>query len=170
MTETRAPFNGKKKELLLIQIPMSAENVMTVRKHIMSQCVTNDAIVNGIRAIGTPVQDGDLNSSRECFEAFYAEMCANATGCKFVTTDYVRGLRCGDNYGSRPFLNYIWEAWPNFVAYALAKLAERDAEIAKLREYYAANEDINRVGLFFSTREMFNRMNKACAALKGPEA
>ncbi|GCD73941.1 hypothetical protein NBRC3299_0233 [Acetobacter pasteurianus NBRC 3299] len=47
---------------------------------------------------------------------------------------------------------------------------DADAVIAKLREYYAANEDINRVGLLFSSKEAFDRMNKARAALKGTKA
>ncbi|GAB32151.1 hypothetical protein BJI49_09735 [Acetobacter pasteurianus] len=56
------------------------------------------------------------------------------------------------------------------VSAPLVLKTDADAEIAKLREYYAANEDIKRVGLFGATLEMFAREEKARAALKGPEA
>ncbi|ANA12891.1 hypothetical protein [Acetobacter oryzifermentans] len=53
---------------------------------------------------------------------------------------------------------------------ALAALAQRDAEIARLREYYEASEEINQVGILGATPEMFDRENIARKALKDPEA
>ncbi|BBC81244.1 F-box/kelch-repeat protein [Acetobacter orientalis] len=111
------------------------------------------------KTIGIPVKVEDFNRSRECFEAFYAEMCAKATGCSGVTTDYVRGLRCGDNYGGRVFLNNIWEAWPDFVDQVMPLLASRDAEIARLNEELS----VYRAG-------MSELITKEVAALKGGAA
>lgn len=45
---------------IVVRLPLSGEDCMTIRKHITSKCLTNDGIVNGIRAIGTPVAGGDL--------------------------------------------------------------------------------------------------------------
>ncbi|KAA8387654.1 hypothetical protein FKW31_03140 [Acetobacter sp. DmW_136] len=53
---------------------------------------------------------------------------------------------------------------------ALAALAQRDAEIVRLREYYEASEAINQVGILGATPEMFDRENIARKALKGPDA
>lgn len=85
-------------------------------------------------SIGTPVTGADLDPSRDSFEAFYSQMCTKATGCAGVNPDYVRGLRSGDGYGYRTFLNNVWEAWPEFIDFAQAQLAARDAEIVRLRE------------------------------------
>ena len=123
MTETRAPFNGKKKEPagVFVRLPLSEDAASIIRDDIASQILTTDALTHTILAIGTPVTGGERD-----YEAT--------------------------------------------VAHYEAKLAERDAEIAKLHEYYKANEEINRVGLFGATPEMFAREKKARAALKGPEA
>ncbi|WP_406238146.1 hypothetical protein ACF3NX_12480 [Acetobacter orientalis] len=95
----------------------------------------DDSHDKAILTICTPVTGGELDTSRESFEQFYAQMCTEATGRAGVMPDYVRGLRNGDNYGPRRlFLNNVWEAWPNFAIFALAKLAEKDAEIARYRE------------------------------------
>lgn len=120
MTETRAPFNGKKKELLLIQLPMSAENVMTVRKHIMSQCVTNDAIVNGIRAIGTPVTGSELDES--------IHTLVSAGIRKSLKDNWTTGVFALHAKADLLAQEVIAEN-PE----AFAKLAERDADIARLQ-------------------------------------
>ena len=130
--------------------------------------------LESLLAIGAPVTGGELDASRECFERFYSQMCTQATGCSGVTPDYVRELRCGDNYGGRAFLNNIWEAWPDFVDYALAKLAEKDAEITGIRkaltlfaEYEKLmdnSEDVRAMRVYAELQEM------VYAALKGTEA
>ena len=53
---------------------------------------------------------------------------------------------------------------------AQAAIAALEAEVGRLREYYEANEDIKRTGLFGATAEMFDRESLAREALKGPEA
>ncbi|KAA8419977.1 hypothetical protein, partial [Acetobacter pomorum] len=40
-----------------------------------------------------------------------------------------------------------------------AVLAQRDAETARLREYYEASEAINQVGILGATPEMYDREN-----------
>ncbi|GCD53076.1 hypothetical protein [Acetobacter pasteurianus] len=116
MTETRAPFNGKKKELFLIQLPMSAENVMTVRKHIMSQCVTNDAIVNGIRAIGMPATGSkmDYEATVAHYEAKLAERDAEISRL-WAALDSIEcgidALPADNEYGSRISAHQMqWQA------------------------------------------------------------
>ncbi|GCD73939.1 hypothetical protein NBRC3299_0231 [Acetobacter pasteurianus NBRC 3299] len=118
---------------VFVRLPLSDAQVLELLDaYTGDKKTTNPKMEDALLAIGTPVTGGELDASRECFERFYAQMCAKATGCAGVTPDCVRGLRSGDSYGGRAFLNNIWEAWPDFVDYALAKLAERGAEIARL--------------------------------------
>lgn len=53
---------------------------------------------------------------------------------------------------------------------AQAKLAERDAKIAKLREYYEANEAFEATPYWALNDSIRNRLKTARKALKGPEA
>ncbi|MFT8655911.1 MAG: hypothetical protein ABF785_04375 [Acetobacter papayae] len=45
---------------VFVRLPLSDEDCMTIRKHITSKFLKNDGIVNGILAIGTTVQGGEL--------------------------------------------------------------------------------------------------------------
>ncbi|ASC04997.1 hypothetical protein [Acetobacter pasteurianus] len=119
MTETRAPFNGKKKEPIGVFVRL--HDGMLNEKQIAALCNPKRSSTENILAIGTPVTGGERD-----YEAT--------------------------------------------VAHYEAKLAERDAEIAKLREYYQAGERIFYMGLLNATPKMFSRLEKARAALKGPEA
>lgn len=62
------------------------------------------------------------------------------------------------------------ERWTNTCAQQDEIIDGLRAEIAWLREYYEASEALNKVGLFNATPEMFEREQRACKALKGPEA
>lgn len=150
---------------VFVQLPLSAEQEV-VCKH----CARHDRYNNLIRAIGTPVMGGELNPSRECFEKFYAAMCAKATGHN-TTPEYVSGLREGDNYGGRAFLNNIWEAWPDYVQYAQAALVERyhagwvagkrDAHLSYTRQIAALEAEVVRL------REENERLHRIAHSGKG---
>ncbi|MGG6429478.1 hypothetical protein ACQ5TV_05790 [Acetobacter ghanensis] len=43
---------------VFVRLPLSGDAVSILRQHISSKSVTNDELINAIRAIGTPVQGG----------------------------------------------------------------------------------------------------------------
>ena len=45
---------------VFVRLPLSGDTVSILRKHIPNKNVTNDELINAIRAIGTPVTGGDL--------------------------------------------------------------------------------------------------------------
>lgn len=63
MTETRAPFNGKKKEPagVFVRLPLSEDAASIIRDDIASQILTTDALTHTILAIGTPVTGGEMD-------------------------------------------------------------------------------------------------------------
>lgn len=63
MTETRAPFNGKKKEPagVFVRLPLSEDAASIIRNDIASQILTTDALTDTILAIGRPVTGGEMD-------------------------------------------------------------------------------------------------------------
>ncbi|AQU86185.1 hypothetical protein B0W47_00515 [Komagataeibacter nataicola] len=132
-------------QFVMVRLPLSGEQISAadvIAKEIAENNAENEwrfarhhyaACDDLVRAIGTPVTGGNLDSSRESFEKFYAQMCSKATGHD-TTPEYVSGLRTRDTYGNRTFLNNVWKAWPEYVQYSNAYTAERDVEIARLKE------------------------------------
>lgn len=47
---------------VFVRLPLSGDSVSILRQHIPSKSVTNDELINAIRAIGTPVQGGELEA------------------------------------------------------------------------------------------------------------
>lgn len=90
---------------VFVRLPLSEEQ----REAFVTEMDCGAEAEQAILAIGTPVMGSNLDPSRECFEKFYAQMCAKATGHD-TSPEYVSGLRTGDNYGGRTFLNNVWEA------------------------------------------------------------
>lgn len=109
---------------VFVHLPLSDEDCMTIRKHITSKCLTNDGIVNGLLAIGTPVTGGELEP--------LAFVNADRLKWKIATDNDVCLTFSGKPHLGGGTLNLI----DGIVLQsdALAKLAEKDAEIALHRE------------------------------------
>lgn len=123
---------------VFVRLPLSADDVRKMDIAIARSWITQakpaqeKCAEDGILAIGTPVTGGNLDPSRESFEKFYAQMCARATGHN-TTPEYVSGLRTGDTYGGRTYLNNVWQAWPEYVQYSQSHIAALEAEVVRLR-------------------------------------
>ncbi|KAA8387075.1 hypothetical protein FOH24_07205 [Acetobacter tropicalis] len=146
-----------------MRLPLSDEQ----REAFITAVDCGEVAEQAVLSIGTSVTGAGLDPSRDSFEAFYSQMCTKATGCAGVNPDYVRGLRSGDGYGYRTFLNNAWEAWPEFIDFAQAKLTERDAEIARLRKSLEHIRDLPFPQMDLPATTMHSIAHKA---LKGPEA
>lgn len=142
---------------VFVRLPLSGAEAAIMRDHIMAQILTTDALEHTLHAIGTPVTGGNLDPSRESFEKFYAQMCARATGHN-TTPEYVSGLRMGDTYGSRTFLNNIWQAWPEYVQYSQAQIAALEAEVVRLREALEGIENANNNLCFMRSNDTYQSM------------
>ncbi|MFP2873709.1 hypothetical protein ACLEIY_15945 [Acetobacter tropicalis] len=148
-------MSDKKVTGVFVHLPLSDEDCMTIRKHITSKCLTNDGIVNGLLAIGTPVTGGELYP------------------IGYINEDAIGGLATGVYQSASIFRDEDVERHDTVAltrqSDTLAKLAEKDAEIARYREV------ISRIdGLIMGNNhpvKMFVAIHSACqAALKGPEA
>ena len=99
---------------VFVQLPLSGEDCMTIRKHITSKCLTNDGIVNGIRAIGTPVAGGELDVLASRIDSVTNVRCVPVERVALVSASETETLLC-DYKKSQ------------------AHIAARDAEIAEER-------------------------------------
>ncbi|ASL39286.1 MULTISPECIES: hypothetical protein [Acetobacter] len=111
-------------------------------------------------AIGTPVADDELKP--------IAYVNAERLKWKIATdNDFILSFSGAPNLGKGTL-----KLADGIVFYTdhQAALAQRDAEIARFREYYEASEAINQVGILGATPEMYDRENLARKALKGPDA
>lgn len=123
----------------------------------------------GLLAIGTPVTGGDV--AVVDYSEYEPKYHDNGMGCGLED----RGINDryeAMGYGWDQAMERVCSEFPETVLLSdhLAKLAERDAEIARLRECYEASEAIFETGVINSTPEMFRRKDRSNAALKGTEA
>ena len=147
---------------VFVRLPLSEERAITFHKessHAWDEFNGSSnalACEAGLLAIGTPVTGGDLYP------------------VGYIAEDAIGGLATGIYQSASIFRNADKEhhdtvALVRFES-AQAAIAALEAEVGRLREYYEANEDIKRTGLFGATAEMFDRESLAREALKGPEA
>ncbi|MFT8723302.1 MAG: hypothetical protein ABF759_12130, partial [Acetobacter malorum] len=133
---------------VFVRLPVTDEQAQEMYRAYCAAYASSSLTTRGIATqaalfeVGTPVHSGNLDPSRECFEKFYAQMCARATGHD-TTPEYVSGLRTGNNYGGRTFLNNAWQAWPDYVKYVQAQIAALEAEVVRLREDLDASKRKN---------------------------
>ena len=124
---------------VFVRLPVTDEQAQEMYRAYCAAYASSSLTTRGtatqaaLLAIGTPVTGGNLDPSRESFEKFYAQMCTRATGHN-TTPEYVSGLRTGDTYGGRTYLNNVWQAWPEYVQYSQSHIAALEAEVVRLRE------------------------------------
>ena len=113
MTETRAPFNGKKKDPIGVFVRL--HDGMLNEKQIAALCNPKRSSTENILTIGTPVTGGEMD--------YYAQIIwfEDAPEPEIVAWRN-RDIKKGDN------IKVVRQTD------ALAKLAEKDAEIARLRK------------------------------------
>ncbi|ASL41508.1 MULTISPECIES: hypothetical protein [Acetobacter] len=121
MTETRAPFNGKKKDPIGVFVRL--HDGMLNEKQIAALCNPKRSSTENILTIGTPVTGGEMD--------YYAQIIwfEDAPEPEIVAWRN-RDIKKGDN------VKVVRQSD------ALAKLVERDAEIARLNQKITKLKDI----------------------------
>lgn len=145
MTETLAPFNGKKKELVVIALPLSNDaQHQTVKGYMRGHTISNI-----IRTIGRPVPAGDLTQ--------IGNIVWFKNDPEPVLGSYLPAVFKKGSVTSVTSLDD-----------ATAMIAKRDAEIARLKDALRGIIDTaHNLPEFMRIESM---QKEAEEALKGPEA